>query len=258
MTEQEGILSISGLGRSLGEGARLELRPLCVFESLNVPKDSKPFGSVDRCLAKAVYLCAKGEEGTMHIGPDARSGVCPGGLAWTGLTEMAEGLKYFISTGSPSFRHGEAEHLKRDPELVMASRSRVGRIRAPQGHLCVTPCQDFQGDMGVPRAVLLFAGAEQARNLLALQHFGTPEVFTSTGAPWGPSCASFLSYPAGLTTNCPDHMVVIGPVDPTGNHWLPPDIVSLGIPLAVARRMASDLPSSFLVKRAHVTFPDRP
>jgi hypothetical protein len=254
---KEDTQSIAGLGRALGEGARLELRSLCVFESHEAPSGSQPFGSVDRCLAKAVYLCAKGEQGTMHIGPDASSGVCPGGLVWTGLAEMAEGLKYFISTGSPSFRHGEAEHLKRDPDMVVASRTRVGRIRAPMRYLCVTPCHEFKEGMGTPKAILLFAGAEQARNLLALQHFGTPEVFTSTGAPWGPSCASFLSYPAGLTTNCPDHMMIIGPLDPTGNHWLPPGTLSLGIPLPVARRMVEDLPRSFLVKRAAVAFPRR-
>ncbi|MBN1109843.1 MAG: hypothetical protein JXA45_03690, partial [Methanomassiliicoccales archaeon] len=76
MTEKD-TTSIADLGRALGEGARLELRPLCVFESREAPGGSRPFGSVDRCLAKAVYLCAKGEEGTMHIGPDASSGVCP-------------------------------------------------------------------------------------------------------------------------------------------------------------------------------------
>lgn len=251
----EAAVSVADLGRRLKEAARLDARPLCVFESGSVPPGSRPFGQVDRCLAKAAYMCAIGEAGSLHLGLDARDGICPGGQFWTGLAEMSEGLKHFISCGSPSFRGGAAEYLKRDPDLVMASLSRVDRIRPPNGYLCLMPCQDFREGMGDPRAVLLFAGAEQARNLLALHHFGTPEVFTSAGAPWGPSCASFMSYPAGLSPNCPDLMTVIGPVDPTGNDWLPPGTMSLGIPIAVARRMASDLDASFLTRRAAVAHP---
>ncbi|MCG7844404.1 MAG: DUF169 domain-containing protein [Methanomassiliicoccales archaeon] len=249
-------LSVPFIGQAFSKGAHLELKPLCVFESKTVPAGSKPFGSVDRCVAKAVFLCAKGDETLLHLGKDSRSGICPGGQTWTGLTEMVEVLKFFISTGSPNFRHGEAEYLKRDPEMVMRSKASVGKIRPPDNYLCVTPCQDYQGEMGVPRAILLFAEAEQLRNLLALHHFGTPDTFTSTSAPWGPSCASFLSYPAGLTSNCPAQTIIIGPVDPTGNHWLPPGLISLGIPIKHAERMVQDIPASFLSKRAQVAFPE--
>lgn len=252
----DAALSVPFMGEALRKGAHLKLKPLCVFESKEIPAGSKPFGSADRCVAKAVFMCAKGQETLLHIGKDARSGVCPGGQTWTGLTEMADGLKFFISTGSPDFRHGEAEYLKRDPEMVMRSKAFVGQIRSPQNYLCVTPCQDFKEAMGTPRSILLFVEAEQLRNLLSLHHFGTSDVFTSTSAPWGPSCASFLSYPAGLTSNCPAQTLVLGPVDPTGNGWLPPDTMSLGIPIKHAERMVRDIPASFLSKRTQVAFPD--
>jgi len=250
-------LSVAEMGRRLREAVRLDTLPLCVYESGSAPTKSRPFSQVDRCLAKATYLCANGAVGPLHLGLQARNGICPGGQFWTGLSGMSEGLKHFISCGSPSFRDGAAEHLKRDPEMVTSSLSRVGRIRAPDDFLCIVPCQDYQPGAGRPRAVLIFADAESTRNLLALHHYGTPEVFTSSGAPWGPSCASFLSYPAGLSPNCPDHMTVIGPVDPTGNEWLPPNIMSLGIPIDVVKRMTSDLDGSFLVKRPTVAFPVR-
>lgn len=253
----EGEISVAEMGSRLGRAVRLELHPLCVFESESIPPESLPFGQADRCLAKAAFMCASGELECLHLGREARSGVCPGGQFWTGLSGMSEGLKHFISCGSPSFRNGAAEHLKRDPELVIASLSRVGRIRAPNGFLCLMPCDQFREELGEPRSLLLFAGAEQARNLLTLHHYGTPEVFTSTGAPWGPSCASFISYPAGLCANCPDHMTVIGPVDPTGNDWLPPGTMSLGIPMDVAIRMVRDLEGSFMVRRNEVAFPKR-
>jgi len=256
MAVGEKSLSVSFMGEALRKGAHLGPKALCVFESKEVPEGSKPFGMVDRCVAKAVFMCAKGEVSSLHLGPESRSGVCPGGQTWTGLTEMAEGLRYFISTGTPDFRHGEAEFLKRDPDMVTRSKDIVGLIRPPDRYLCVMPCDDFQASLGVPRAILLFAEAEQLRNLLALHHFGTPDIFTSTSAPWGPSCASFLSYPAGLSANCPAHALIIGPVDPTGNNWMPPGMMSLGIPIQQAERMVKDMPASFLTKRAHIAFPD--
>ncbi len=249
--------TVADMGSMLGRAARLERRPLCVFESDSVPPGSRPFGQADRCLARAAYMCAVGGLECLHLGREARSGICPGGQFWTGLSEMSEGLRHFISCGSPSFRGGAAEHLKRDPEMVSASLSRVGRIRAPERFLCLMPCERFREELGEPRSLLLFAGAEQARNLLTLHHYGTPEVFTSAGAPWGPSCASFLSYPAGLSANCPDHMTIIGPVDPTGNDWMPPGTLSLGIPMDVALRMVRDLEGSFMVRRMEVAFPKR-
>ena len=249
-------LDISVMGRALRSAGHLALEPLCVYESSERPKQGKPFGDVDRCIAKAVFMCAKGQEPPLYVGQDARSGLCPGGQTWMGLTEMAEGLKYFISTGSPSFRHGEAEFLKRDPEMVVRSKAFVGRVRPPENYLCVTTCARYKEGDGVPRSILLFAEAEQLRNLLALHHFGTPNVFTSTSAPWGPSCASFLTYPAGLATNCPDQALIIGPMDPTGNSWMPPNLMSLGLKVKDAERMVRDLPSSFLSKRSQVAFPD--
>ncbi|HNX47905.1 MAG TPA: DUF169 domain-containing protein [Methanomassiliicoccales archaeon] len=249
-------IDITEIGKVLGTAGHLALEPLCVFESELRPRKGRPFGEVDRCIAKAVLMCAQGKEELLYIGEDARSGICPGGQSWMGLAEMAEGLKFFISTGSPSFRHGEAEYLKRDPEMVLRSKALVGRIRPPEKYLVVTQCRHFRKEDGLPRALLLFVEAEQLRNLLSLHHFGTPDAFTSTCAPWGPSCASFLTYPAGLASNCPDQALIVGPVDPTGNSWMPPNLMSLGLKVKDAERMVRDIPSSFLSRRPQVAFPD--
>ena len=248
-------ISVQEIGEALWRSLHLGLKPLCVFESENVPERSMPFGQADRCLAKAIFLCARGEEGTLHIGADARTGVCPGGQVWTGLMEMTEGLHHFISTGSPTYRHGEAEFLKRDPQMVKDSLTAIGKVRPPKGYLCVTPCHDFSEDMGTPLSILVFAGAEQVRNLIALNHFGTKDVFGSAFAPWGASCASLLTYPTGLAEKCPGGSMIIGPSDPTGNEWLPAGVLSIGLPMATAIRMVRDIPSSFLVKRPNVAFP---
>ena len=39
--------------------------------------------------------------------------------------------------------------------------------------------------------------------------------------------------------------------------WFPRDAVSLGIPMEVARKMAEEVPASFIGKRAGMAYPER-
>ncbi len=48
----------------------------------------------------------------------------------------------------------------------------------------------------------------------------------------------------------------VGPVDPTGNLWFPPDLMVMGIPAALARQMAADVDASFIGKRSRIAFPE--
>jgi hypothetical protein len=58
-----------------------------------------------------------------------------------------------------------------------------------------------------------------------------------------------------MVENAPADAVFVGPCDPTGNSWFPPDHLSLAIPLKMARRMSEDLDSSFIIKRSAVAYP---
>ena len=81
------------------------------------------------------------------------------------------------------------------------------------------------------------------------------ESFKSVITPFGPSCATFVTYPAGMAENAPKNTAFMGPVDPTGNNWFPKDYMALGIPLDIAVNMCHDLDDSFAVKRPEVAFP---
>ena len=48
--------------------------------------------------------------------------------------------------------------------------------------------------------------------------------------PRGPSCSTFITYPAGMTENAPKNTALMGPQDPTQNHTLPPHMMAIGIP----------------------------
>lgn len=49
----------------------------------------------------------------------------------------------------------------------------------------------------------------------------------------------------------------MGPLDPTMNYALPADTIALGLPIAVAQRMAENIPLSFVTRRPDVAFPQK-
>jgi hypothetical protein len=66
-----------------------------------------------------------------------------------------------------------------------------------------------------------------------------------------------LTFPASMAENAPKDSAYIGPVDPTGNSWLPPELMIMGIPAAVAQQMAADLKESFICKRNRIAYPEK-
>jgi hypothetical protein len=212
--------------------------------------------SISWCVAEAVFLLASDKKAKpIYVGGDALKGCCGGGTTYLGFTERAPNIRYFVSYGTKEFRNGAAEYLRATPELVDENARLTGRYIAPGKYLVVSPCANLpEEDPGV-RSILLFGEAEQVRNLCSLVHFHSANPFDELLAPSGPSCASFITYAAGIAEKAPRNTAYLGPFDPTGNRWFPPDLLSLAIPIDLARRMHEDLPESFLTKRVRVAFP---
>jgi hypothetical protein len=59
-----------------------------------------------------------------------------------------------------------------------------------------------------------------------------------------------------MAANAPPDSAFLGPQDPTLNYALPPDILGIGLPVGVARRVAENIGRSFISKRTEVAFPD--
>ena len=169
---------------------------------------------------------------------------------------LPPGLSFFISVGSPTYRSGAAEFLKRDPRITEESIARVGKITAPAKFIVIAPFEK-KVENGRPMSVLCFGRAENIRNLIGLAAFGSGDTFGTCIAPWGPACASMITYASGMAENGPKGALVVGPSDPTVNEWLPPAMMTLSIPLAVAERMVADVEASFLMKRPKVAFPEK-
>lgn len=235
---------------------RLKRHPLIVYGSDSIPQDAVHISKVDRCVAHAIFTIAREDGPAVYLGEEHLGGCCPGGQFWLGYIPMPKGIEFFISTGSLTYRNGAAEHYKRDPEITMESMARVGKLTPPGKFIVIAPfTRTVEG--GNVLSVLCFGRAENIRNLIGLAEFGSNDTFATCIAPWGPACASMITYAAGMAENAPRGSLIAGTTDPTVNEWLPPDMMTLSIPIAVAERMAKDADNSFIFKRPKVAYPEK-
>jgi hypothetical protein len=243
------------IGTRLREALRLKTRPIAVYGADAPPAGGAPSPSVDRCLATVMYLLATGEDPRpLYIGSDEKQGCCPGGLSHTGYIKYPPSIKYFVSTGKPEYRGGEAEYLKANPDAVERCFLAVGKVRPPGRYLVMQACGSLSDPSPLVQAITFFGTAEEVRNLGALVHFDRSDPFSPVIVPWGPVCSTLITYPAGLAAKAPKETAFMGPQDPTLNRVLPEDTMALGVPIAVAERMAENASSSFVVKRPDVAF----
>jgi hypothetical protein len=247
--------SIKEIGESLKIGGRLSTSPLAVYSSETVPEGAVPMCSLDRCVAKAIMLASINKnQPPLYIGKDTLKGYCPGSMTYLGFTKPMEFIKYFVSTGSEKFRNGEAEYLKAGPEYVEGFLESIGEITSPGKYLVIGRCEDLEENIEV-KSVICFGNGEQIRNLSSLIHFRTKNPFNAINMPFGPACATLVTYPAGMAEKAPKETAFVGPVDPTGNIWFPPEYMAIGIPLKIAAGIHKDLNNSFAVKRPEVASP---
>jgi hypothetical protein len=250
-------MSFTEIGKKLMDAGRLSHRPIVVFGSEEKRQDAVPMTKVDRCIARAIFsVASKSDSQPIYISEDSKEGCCMGGLTWFGYAPPSPMIRFFVSTGTPKFRNGEAEHLKRTPELVDAFYTATGKIHPMGRFINIAGYDQVKGGEDV-RSYLLLGSAEQIRNLGGLIQFDSTELFNSILMPGGPSCASFVSYASDMVEKAPKDTAFVGPVDPTGNAWFPPELMSLSVPLPLARRMAANIDDSFLKKRTGVAFPDK-
>jgi hypothetical protein len=191
-------ISIKEIGEKITTAGRLKSKPLCVYGSDKIPEGGAPVTSIDRCLAKAIFSASMTEKPSpLYFGKGALAGCCAGGIGWTGYGRMAPLLDYFISYGTKEFRDGEAEFLKASPEVVQKSKEAVGTVTPAGTYTVIQACESLDNDPGV-RSFICFGNGEQIRNLSGLIHFRSTDPFNSVSAAWGPTCATLLTYPAGL------------------------------------------------------------
>ena len=249
------MLSVQELGKKLAEAGRLKLRPLCVYGTEDIPQGAVPSYTIDRCIAKAVYTAALFEKTPQMYIEAGHGQCCPGGMVWMGFSEPHPRLKYFVTVGTPDFHGGAAEHLKATPELFDETMKRAGKVTSPGKYIVIGPCTGAITTISI-RSLILFAGSEQIRNLCGLAQFNSSDPFFKTVIPAGPTCSAMIAFPADMAENAPKDSAYVGPTDPTGNSWLPPELMIMGIPILLAQQMAADLDESFIGRRSRIAYPE--
>lgn len=252
MTEE----NFKEIGRRLATAFRLATRPLAVYGSETLPAGIVHLPDINRCFAVSLYTMATEKEpSALYVSADSKEHCCPGGIAHTGYHPIPEGIRYFVSTGREDFRNGAAEYLKASPEITERCFKALGTITPPGKYLIVQACETLSDRNPGIRSLCFFGNAEQIRNMAALVHFDREDPFSPVIVPWGPSCSTFITYPAGMAENAPKNTAFMGPQDPTQNKSLPPDMMAIGIPAALAVTMAGNLDSSFVIRRPQVALP---
>ena len=245
------------IGARLKSAFRLSTRPLAVYGSEVLPPGIPRMTDVNRCFAVSLFRMATGNEvSAIYVSADTQEGCCPGGLYHVGFIPVPDEIKFFVSTGRKDVRGGAAEYLKASPELVECCTVVAGPIHPPGKYLVVQACETLPDAGPAVRSLCCFGTGEQVRNMAALIHFDRDDPFSPVIVPWGSACSTYITFPAGLADYTPRDTAFMGPQDPTQNHSLPPGMMALGVPAEMARRMAKNLDSSFVIRRPHVAFPD--
>lgn len=239
---------------------RLKLRPICVYGSETVPEGAVQVASVitrgHKCLGKALLKMAMHEEvPPVYLGKDVLKGACFGASSWLGIIKMPPMMKDIYASVSKGDGNHNASFLKASPELCQQSLDRIGKITPPGKYIVMQALSQVDDDVAV-RSILCFGNAEQIRNLCGLIHFNTAEPFSPVIAAWGAHCTTFVTYPAGMAEHAPKNTAFISPMASYGNDWFPTDLMALGIPIDMARRMAESYEYSFAVQKPAVTYAD--
>ncbi len=243
------------IGKNLAIAGQLRPRPLCIYGSETVPENAVRSTSLHFCITNAMMsLALQTKINTIFFGVDEKQGSCPGSRAWLGYEGFNPFLKYFVSTGIKKF---PAEFLVTSPEIAEERLKSIGQISPMGKYTVIRACEDV-GETGLEvKAVVCYGTPEQIRNLCMLAHFRAKTAFGTIQVPWGSSCGSLITYPAGLGTNVPRNCVFLGPIDPTDNYFFPPDLLGIAMPVEIASNMSADLADSFIMRRSTVAYPDK-
>jgi hypothetical protein len=246
-------MSIKEIGQNLAKAGRLDIRPLCIHGSETIPEYAVPSSELHFCISNAIIaLALRKDINAIYYGADSKFGVCPGARAWLGYGEFNPFLHYFLSTG---YKNTPSENLVATPEIATEKLKSVGKITPVGNYTIVQACETISEDHLDIKAILCYGHPEQIRNLCMLAYFDLKTSFGAIQMPWGSSCSSFITYPAGLAENGPKSSIILGPMDPTDNYFFPPDILAMGIPIDIAEKMSKNIEHSFIIKRSDVAYP---
>ena len=247
--------SLKSINEKLGKAGRLTFKIIGAYATETKPADAVTAAKVIKkdipCLAKALFKMASRQDvHAVYIGQDTASESCFGAMAWFAYTAFPPHVEKMFASDAPGVG---SMCIKRTSEIASATLGDMGKFTPAGKYVVMRPLDEIPEDSDL-LSILCFGNAEQIRTLGGLIHFSEPKAFTPIIAPWGSGCVNFVAFPAGIASGCPKDTAILSPFVPEGNIWFPTDLLALGIPIAMARRMAEGFESSFAVRKPEVTY----
>jgi hypothetical protein len=125
---------------------------------------------------------------------------CLGGPAWLGYRRFDPHLAGLMSDRSED-KVSTPKYLKENERIARETYRSVGDIQ-PIGKYVVMRRYDDMPEGQAAKCIVCFGTSEQIRDLCALGHFGSRDVFNAISIPWGPACATLITFPAGMGRKC--------------------------------------------------------
>jgi uncharacterized protein (DUF169 family) len=170
---------------------------------------------------------------------------CLGGAFYLGFVErQLNFLAHFVSTGIPN--RFEGERYLESPEVTRTFFKTIDPRPAPAGFCVFKPISQF-GTGENPELVIFFARSEVICGLHQLVSFVTND-FEAVCSPFGPGCASILTWPLHLLSQG-KLKAVLGGWDPSDRRYMKPDELTFTVPLPLYHRMLARWRESFLITK---------
>ena len=196
-------------------------------------------GSTSRCVIGALSDVRDGNS----LCFDAVSIGCPGGKRYLGFAEgIMPGFEYFLSYGIPGRLEGE--RYCKSPELVKEIMKSTPTFQAP-GRFIVFKRWDKLEESDNPEVVIFYAKPDVLSGLFTLARFDEADR-NAVSTPFGSGCSTIVQYPY-LEKDSEHPKAIIGMFDPSARPFVPPEVITLSVPINKFTRMIDNMEESFLI-----------
>ena len=209
------------------------------FYYTDKPDDAKPAReeSLPRCVIGALTSIREGK--SLYF--DAESLRC--GQRFLGFSqEIRPYFRYFLSYGIPGKTRGE--RYVKSPEMVDDIFNNTPSIIAPHKYI-VFKRWDKLTAADQPDVVIFFAIPDVLSGLYTLARFDETDR-SAVQAPFGSGCSSIVQNPY-LEQQSEHPRAIIGMFDPSARVCVPPDVLTLAVPMKKFIQMVDNMEESFLI-----------
>ena len=177
---------------------------------------------------------------------EADSISCGGGKRYFGFAEESmPNFEYFLSYGIPGQMEGE--RYKKSPELVKETVGKSPKFKAPERFIVFKRWDRLEVEDN-PAAAIFFASPDILSGLFTLANFDEDDP-NGVFSPFAAGCASIVMYPY-LEQGSERPRGVLGMFDVSSRPCVPPETLSLTLPMNKFLKMIANMEESFLSRPA--------